>query len=174
MKEQLILEVLSEPTKWVLTNKKGDTFTFSPNTSNGEELSDFLMGCKAITSVKSEPMNYESQKAIQDNLVESYPFKKSESAEEVLLLQKALNEYINLRHTQQECTGFIDGYKKAMHDFVNNSKAMKDGEIRFGNHLKAYFKIVDNKIEILDAVNGWGDNVPKEEIKVEYLTNKEK
>lgn len=48
---------------------------------------------------------------------------KSESAEEVLILQKGLNEYINLRHTQEECTGFVDGYKKAMHDFANNSEA---------------------------------------------------
>lgn len=96
------------------------------------------------------------------------------SAEEVPLLQKALNEYINLRHTQEECIGFIDGFKKAMHDFANNSEAMKEGAIIFGNHLKAYFKIVGNKIEILDAVNGWGDNVQTTEIKVEYLTNKEK
>ena len=47
------------------------------------------------------------------------------SAEEVLILQKALNEYITLKHTQEECIGFIDGFKKAMHDFANNSEAMK-------------------------------------------------
>ena len=56
----------------------------------------------------------------------------------------------------------------------NNSEAMKDCQITFGNHFKTKFRIVDNRIEILDAINGWGDNVPKEEIKVEYLTNKEK
>jgi hypothetical protein len=27
------------------------------------------------------------------------------------------------KHTQEECTGFVDGYKKAMHDFASNSES---------------------------------------------------
>ncbi len=38
--------------KGVLTNKNGDTFTFNPNTSNGEELGDFLCGAKVLPEIK--------------------------------------------------------------------------------------------------------------------------
>lgn len=42
-------------------------------------------------------------------------------------------------------------------------------EIDFGNHLKATLKIIDNNIEVLGAINGWGDGVNQDEIKIEYL-----
>jgi hypothetical protein len=78
------------------------------------------------------------------------------SAEEVLILQKALNEYINLKHTQEECTGFIDGYNQAMHDFANNSEAIKENAIKFAKY------ITNNKNNEWDKLY----NI--------YLTNKEK
>ena len=31
-------------------------------------------------------------------------------------LEKSLNEYIKEKHTQEECSGFIDGYNKAYSD----------------------------------------------------------
>jgi hypothetical protein len=60
----------------------------------GDKLIDTI---QALTSVKSESeMSYENQKAIQDNLVESYPFKKSASAEEVdtKLIENIRNKFI--------------------------------------------------------------------------------
>lgn len=30
--------------------------------------------------------------------------------------QKSLNQYINEKHSQEECIGFIDGYEKALKD----------------------------------------------------------
>ena len=35
------------------------------------------------------------------------------------LLPKPLNDYINEKHTQEECSGFIDGFEKAI-DLVKN------------------------------------------------------
>jgi hypothetical protein len=37
-------------------------------------------------------------------------------------------------------------------------------QIDFGNHLRCQIKVVDNKIEVEGAINGWGDNVPDAEI----------
>jgi hypothetical protein len=51
------------------------------------------------------------------------------SAEEVLKLQQSsLKEYINKKHTQEECIGFIDGFGKAvqaMHDYAGQSDAVE-------------------------------------------------
>jgi hypothetical protein len=91
-----------------------------------------------------------------NKLLQALTSVKSESAEEVLILQKALNEYINLKHTQEECTGFIDGYNQAMHDFANNSEAIKENAIKFAKY------ITNNKNNEWDKLY----NI--------YLTNKEK
>ena len=65
-------------------------------------------------------------KEIGDRLLQALTSVKSESVEEVLEQKRlALIEYIKLKHTQDECIGFIDGYDQAMHDFANNSEAMK-------------------------------------------------
>lgn len=40
-------------------------------------------------------------------------------------------------------------------------------EITFGSHLKCLVRIVNNTIEVMEAMNGWGDNVPQDEIKVQ-------
>jgi hypothetical protein len=135
---------------------------------------------EALTSVKSEPtkltdMNTLSLDQMAEMLRAKYNVKdiqeiariilhnfdsvKSESAEEALLLQKALNEYISLKHTQEECVGFIDGYKKAMHDFANNSEAMKEDFKYFFGCGRNY----QNNAEITFNV-----------AYTEYLTNKEK
>jgi hypothetical protein len=95
-------------------------------------------------------------------------------SDEIIQALTSVKSAEEVEKLNQEDTSYIAGYERAMHDFANNSEEMKEVQITFGNHLKAHFKIVDNKIEILDAVNGWGDNVQTTEIKVEYLTNKEK
>jgi hypothetical protein len=86
------------------------------------------------------------------------------SVEEVPLLQKALNEYINLRHTQEECIGFIDGYVQAMHDFANNSEAMRQHAIGFVQYI--------DDIEMFN-LRTISDEDRYTEYMI-YLTNKEK
>jgi hypothetical protein len=45
LKEERELKLnTDDPYKYVLTNPKGDTFTFNPQKGNGEELNDFLHG----------------------------------------------------------------------------------------------------------------------------------
>lgn len=36
-------------------------------------------------------------------------------------LEKALDKYIRQKHTTEECSGYIDGYKQAVKDFKNKS-----------------------------------------------------
>jgi flagellar basal body L-ring protein FlgH len=111
--ETLVFEALGEASMCWSETPKG-VFQDSKAKDIGDKLIDTI---QALTSVKSESeMSYENQKAIQDNLVESYPFKKSESAEEVL------SKYPSTK------LGLDDFYGKkttiqAMHDFANNSEA---------------------------------------------------
>jgi len=44
----LIIKAEFTPTWCILTNEKGDTFEFDPNKKSGEELMDFLSGCKEV------------------------------------------------------------------------------------------------------------------------------
>jgi len=44
---------------------------------------------------------------------------------------------------------------------------MKVYEIEFGEHLKTMIKVDENNIVIEGAINGWGDNVPNHETKVQ-------
>lgn len=44
-------------------------------------------------------------------------------------------------------------------------------EISFGNHLQCKIEVKNGHIEVKDAINGWGDNVPLSEIKIEQLLN---
>ena len=39
----------------------------------------------------------------------------------MLKKQNAVNAYIKAKHTQDECSGFIDGYEQAENDFVTSS-----------------------------------------------------
>jgi hypothetical protein len=39
----------------------------------------------------------------------------------MLKKQKAVYDYIKDKHTQDECSGFIDGYERAENDFVKSS-----------------------------------------------------
>lgn len=41
--------------------------------------------------------------------------------DEIKMLAYSLTEFIKDKHTQDECLGFIEGYKKAFED-INNSK----------------------------------------------------
>ena len=128
-----------------------------------EELEDLL---QALTSVKSESeMSYENQKAIQDNLVESYPFKKSESAEDY---KQPLQEFTNSRPYYGSCTteykeGIEDG-AKWMHDFANNSEGIKENAIGFKQYI--------DSIEMF-SLRTLSDEERYKEYLV-YLTNKEK
>jgi len=39
-------------------------------------------------------------------------------------------------------------------------------QIDFGNKLRAILEIVDGKIVVVDAINGWGDTIPNTQITV--------
>ncbi len=39
-------------------------------------------------------------------------------------------------------------------------------QIDFGNHCRAILEIIDGKIAVVDAMNGWGDTIPNTEITV--------
>ena len=100
------------------------------------------------------------------------------SAEEVLILQKALNEYINLKHTQEECTGFIDGYNQAMHDFANNSEAIKENAIGFVEWVAKFGSIYNNptkpKVTIMFDADETNKVCSVQDAYNIYLTNQEK
>ena len=42
-----------------------------------------------------------------------------------LLKIKALRNYINEKHTQDECSGYIDGYTQCQEDMADNSKVTR-------------------------------------------------
>lgn len=44
-------------------------------------------------------------------------------------------------------------------------------ELEFGNNLKCKLKVTNNKIEILAAMNGWGDAIPLSDITLSDLTS---
>jgi|GEM_PF-3328806 hypothetical protein len=44
-------------------------------------------------------------------------------------------------------------------------------EIDFGNHLRAGLQIKNDEVEIIGAVNGWGDNVPLSEVLIKKIDN---
>jgi len=52
---------------------------------------------------------------------------------------------------------------------VIGSLLTKIYEIDFGGNLKAIIKVTDNKIEIEDAMNGWGDGIPLNDIRIDEL-----
>ena len=49
-----------------------------------------------------------------------------------------------------------------------NERLKAEGEwiLEFGNHLQAHIKVTDAGIEVIHAVNGWGDSVPLSEVKI--------
>ena len=44
-------------------------------------------------------------------------------------------------------------------------------QIDFGNHLRCKLKITDGEIEVEGAINGWGDDVPLEQVVILELNN---
>ena len=45
-------------------------------------------------------------------------------------------------------------------------KEVKNYQVDFGNNLRAIIKITDNKIEIENAIDGWGNTVMLSKIKI--------
>jgi hypothetical protein len=45
-------------------------------------------------------------------------------------------------------------------------KAEREWILEFGNHLQAHIKVTPEGIEVIRAVNGWGDSVPLSEVKI--------
>lgn len=52
------------------------------------------------------------------------------------ILADCLTEYINERHTQEECTGFIDGFKKALEELSNPISG--EDECKHPRHNRTY------------------------------------
>jgi hypothetical protein len=42
-------------------------------------------------------------------------------------------------------------------------------QIEFGNHIRCKIKVTDNGIKVEGAMNGWGDDVPLDEVFVSLL-----
>lgn len=94
-----------------------------------------------------------------NKLLQALTSVKSESVEEVLeQKQITLSEYIKLKHTQEECIGFIDGYDRAMHDFANNSEAMKQHAMGFKKDIIRNIEKEINKLS--DAESEGSDLMP--------------
>jgi hypothetical protein len=51
-------------------------------------------------------------------------------------------------------------------DYLEAEKKEKIFEIEFGKHLATKIKVTDSGIEIIGAIDGWGNGVPNSEIKV--------
>lgn len=101
----------------------------------------FQLGQQWVTDMQNgdEPTNFNSW-------VQSLTFQPSKvSAEEVLKQQQnAVSEYVKLKHTQEECIGFIDGYEKAvqnMHSFASEEK--KQHAIGFARYYISNKSIVE-------------------------------
>jgi len=60
--------------------------------------------------------------------------------------EKALNDYINLKHNQAECTGFIDGYDAGIKD-------ADEFACGFAEWLVKMHRIVLNQIKQLKIMN---------------------
>ncbi len=58
-------------------------------------------------------------------------------------LEKALNDYIELKRNQAECTGFIDGFEKAI-EYMNQGLLLPKHDVSKRFELKAKIKIIEN------------------------------
>jgi hypothetical protein len=54
---------------------------------------------------------------------------------------------------------------------MEDKKSNKLFEIRFGNHLCCKIKVTKDGIEVIGAMNGWGDGVPLNDIVILPLNN---
>ena len=71
---------------------------------------------------------------------------------------KALNEYIFLKKTQEECIGFIDGYDRALRDnFITDTTFMEFSVVNYiSNYLKVEMNITiyeEMKNEFIKSIN---------------------
>jgi hypothetical protein len=55
---------------------------------------------------------------------------------------------------------------RAENERLREALKEKQFEVTFGNHLQTLIKVVGNKVEVLNAVNGWGDEVQLTDIKI--------
>ena len=55
---------------------------------------------------------------------------------------------------------------KALNQELEKVKERRNYEIVFGTHLMARIYVFHDRIECEDAINGWGDNVEPEKIKI--------
>jgi hypothetical protein len=76
------------------------------------------------------------------------------------LLERCKNEKMAL-------SGFIIETAPLPSELSDNLVCLsKDYQIDFGNHLRTQIKVSNNKIQVEGAINGWGNGVPLNEIKV--------
>ncbi len=52
---------------------------------------------------------------------------------------------------------------------VSGSLFTKIYEIDFGGNVRVRINVIDNKIEVEAAINGWGDDIPLSDIRIEEL-----
>ena len=62
---------------------------------------------------------------------------------------------------------FVDGAKWMQSHPVNTGDGCKYYQVDFGADLRANLKVSDCKIEVIDAINGWGWNVTPHDILIE-------
>ena len=130
--KELIIEILK---------RHQQTFKWG---SDGEYTTQFAVG--------EEDFN-----VVSDEIIQALTSVKSGLIERDKLYKLAIERYGNDAHLYaQQREGFVEGYDQAMHDFANNSEAIKENAIKFA-------KFISN-----NKNNEW------DKLYNIYLTNKEK
>ena len=80
------------------------------------------------------------------------------------------NGYPNWQNVIENFFGTVDLYDLANKMYYEQSEAETEYELHFGSALKAKIKISNNIIEVIGAVDGWGNDA-KSNITIEHIPN---